>query len=104
MVLDSSDLAFILSNLGGLFMAVVIAYIFKDRMKDIGREQLLRLFRNITFHFVAPSALAAPQELLDSLKAAGHHVREFASISSGLPGAAFVLWRIRSLTRPDEAR
>ena len=28
-----------------LFMAVVIAYIFKDRMKDIGREQLLRLFR-----------------------------------------------------------
>ena len=26
-------------------MAVVIAYIFKDRMKDIGREQLLRLFR-----------------------------------------------------------
>ena len=49
--------------------------------------RLLRLFRNITFHFIAPPALAAPQELLDSLKAAGHHVREFASISSGLPGA-----------------
>ena len=48
---------------------------------------MLRLFRNITFHFIAPPALAAPQELLDSLKAAGHHVREFASISSGLPGA-----------------
>ena len=26
------------------------------------------------------------------------------SIVPGLPGAAFVLWRIRSLTRPDEAR
>ena len=49
--------------------------------------RLLRLFRNITFHFIAPPALAAPQELLDSLKAAGHHVREFDSISSGLPGA-----------------
>ena len=52
--------------------------------------RLLRLFRNITFHFVAPSALAAPQELLDSLKAAGHHVREFDSIANGLPGADVV--------------
>ena len=26
------------------------------------------------------------------------------SIVPGLPGTAFVLWRIRSLTRPDEAR
>ena len=49
--------------------------------------RLLRLFRNITFHFIAPPALAAPQVLLDSLKAAGHHVREFDSISSGLHGA-----------------
>ena len=52
--------------------------------------RLLRLFRNITFHFIAPPALAAPQELLDSLKAAGHHVREFDSISSGLPGAGVI--------------
>ena len=52
--------------------------------------RLLRLFRNITFHFVAPQAFAAPQALLDSLKAAGHHVREFDSIASGLPGADVV--------------
>ena len=32
-----------LSN--NLFLALVIAYIFKDRVKEIGRERLLSLFR-----------------------------------------------------------
>ncbi|MDO4643211.1 MAG: aspartate carbamoyltransferase [Cardiobacteriaceae bacterium] len=52
--------------------------------------RLLRLFRNITFHFIAPPALAAPPSLLDSLKAAGHHVQEFDSISNGLRGVDII--------------
>ena len=32
-----------LSN--NLFLALVVAYIFKDRIKEIGRERLLSLFR-----------------------------------------------------------
>ncbi len=50
-------------------------------------SKLLSLFENMTFHFVAPNALAMPASIIESLQAAGHRVKSFTHPEEGIENA-----------------
>ena len=48
--------------------------------------KLLKLFRNITVHLVAPAELSAPKSVITELLEAGHEVQHFEQLEHGIQG------------------
>ncbi|MXW07295.1 MAG: aspartate carbamoyltransferase [Gammaproteobacteria bacterium] len=61
--------------------------------------KLLKLFRNITVHLIAPPVLSAPESVITELQKAGHEVRHFEQLEHGIQGVD-VLY----MTRTQEER
>ena len=61
--------------------------------------KLLKLFRNITFHLIAPPALSAPENVVNELRETGHEVQHFEQLQHGIQGVD-VLY----VTRTQEER
>lgn len=61
--------------------------------------KLLKLYKNISFTLISPSELKMPQEIVEELRTAGHHVSETEDMESGLHDSQTVY-----LTRIQEER
>ena len=62
-------------------------------------SKLLGMFDKLHFKMVSPAQLAAPAEIVDSLRTAGHTVEEFDALETGIHGADILY-----VTRTQEER